>query len=200
MDDYSAEQRDLIAAAVEQARLDKGWGKEEAARHANISSITWKKVEDGRRVQTTKLRAVEIALGWGAGSMDRVARGRPLAVQDDDMIEQIRERGWADHKDEVIWTGFRQATQYAMDCEARGANHQLVRDFIGDAVVLLNEVGRVRAHPEASGLRGDLVPTNAQRGADTAVAKDDEQRRLTSGKRENDPPADAQEGETGSGA
>lgn len=152
MDAFTDEQRGLLAAAVERARLDLGWGKEEAARHAHISSITWKRVEDGQRVQATKLRAIEIALGWGGGSMDRVARGRPVVVADNDNIEQIRSRGWADRNDTVIWDGFRAATQYANDCEARGANPQLVKDFIGDAVALLNEVGRIRAHPDESSL------------------------------------------------
>jgi hypothetical protein len=155
VDDYTDEQRQRVAKAVEQARLDRGWAKEEAARHAKISSITWKRVEDGLRVQTTKLRAVEVALGWGGGSMDRVARGRPVVVEDRDTIEQIRSRGWADHDDTVIWEGFRHATQYANDCGARGADPQLVKDFIGDAVALLNEVGRVRAHPDASSLLSD---------------------------------------------
>lgn len=160
--DYTEEQRLLIAKAVEQARLDRGWGKEEAARHAHISSITWKRVEDANRVQGTKLRAIEVALGWGGGSMDRVARGRPVVTEDHDTIEQIRERGWADHNDTVIWVGFRQATQYAMDCEARGANPQLVQDFIGDAVGLLNEVGRVRAHPETSHLKSRAGSSDLQ--------------------------------------
>lgn len=153
MDDYTDEGRIRVGKAVEAARLDKGWGKEEAGRHAGISSITWKRIEDGQRVQNTKLRAVEIALGWGGGSMDRVARGRQVVVSDTDTIEQIRERGYADHSDDAIWTGFRAATQFANDCGARGANPRLVSDFIGDAIALLNEIGRVRRHPEASSLR-----------------------------------------------
>lgn len=152
MDDYTDEQRSLIASEVERARLDRGWGKEEAGRHAKISSITWKRVEDGLKVQTTKLRAIEVALGWGAGSMDRVARGRDVAVKDTDTIEQFRARGWADHDDSAIWEGFRAATQFAQDAGARGANPKLVSDFVGDAVALLAEVGRVRAHPETSAL------------------------------------------------
>lgn len=159
MEDYTQEGRDLIAAAVEAARLDRGWGKEEAARHAGISSITWKRVEDGLKVQTMKLRAIELALHWGGGSMDRVARGRPIVVSDSDTIEQIREKTWADHSDSAIWEGFRAATQFANDCGARGANRQLVSDFIGDAVVLLSEVGRIRRHPEDSDLvdRGPML-------------------------------------------
>ena len=165
MDDYTEEQRLLVATAVEQARLDKQWSKEEAARHAGISSITWKRVEDGLRVQVTKLRAIEIALGWGGGSMDRVARGRPVVVADGDDIQQIRSRGWADPDDQAIWEGFRAATQYAQDCGARGATPQLVSDFIGDAVALLNEVGRIRAHPESSSLRQQTTEGDEHNGS-----------------------------------
>jgi hypothetical protein len=168
VDDYTDEQRKRVAAAVEKARLDRGWAKEEAARHARISSITWKRVEDGLRVQTTKLRAVEVALGWGGGSMDRVARGRPVVIEDHDTIEQIRERGWADHSDDAIWEGFQAVSQYARDCGARGANPQLVKDFIGDAVALLNEVGRVRRHPEHSSLLSEAPDTT-----DLATAADE---------------------------
>jgi DNA-binding XRE family transcriptional regulator len=49
---------------VAMARADLGWSKEEAARRAGISSITWKRVEDGLPVQDVKLRAVYRTLGW----------------------------------------------------------------------------------------------------------------------------------------
>lgn len=185
VDDYTEEQRQRIATAVENARVERGWGKEEAGRHAGISSITWKRVEDARRVQVTKLRAIELALGWGGGSMDRIARGRPVAVEDSDTIEQIRARGWADPDDEAIWLGFRAATQYANDCGARGASDQLVRDFIGDAVALLNEVGRVRAHPEASGLRVASDPSDTY---EEPMAADEQERSIIEEQEESDTP------------
>lgn len=47
-----------------QARIERGWGKEAAARNAGINSITWKRVEDGLPVRDTSLRAIEKALGW----------------------------------------------------------------------------------------------------------------------------------------
>ncbi len=186
MDDYTPEQRELIAAAVESARLDRGWSKEEAARHANISSITWKRVEDGLRVQVLKLRTIELALGWGGGSMDRIARGRAVVVEDSDTIEEIRARGFADHGDDAIWTGFRAATQYAQDCGARGANQQMVSDFIGDAVALLNEVGRVRAHPEVSELRRPV--SDAAPSVDDAIAAHDEDVSIAGEQEESDTP------------
>jgi transcriptional regulator with XRE-family HTH domain len=53
---------DTLADAVRQARLDRGWSKEEAARRAGISSITWKRVEDGLPVQDVKRRVIEALL------------------------------------------------------------------------------------------------------------------------------------------
>lgn len=75
MDQLTEEQLIRLGVALEQARLDRGWSKEEAARRANLSSITWKRVEDGLKVQPNKLRAIERAIGWAGGSADAVARG-----------------------------------------------------------------------------------------------------------------------------
>lgn len=173
--DYSEDQRQLIGEAVTAARVERGWGKEEAARHAGISSITWKRVEDGLRVQDIKLRSIELALHWGAGSMQRIARGRPVVVTDPDDIEQIRTRGWADHTDRAIWDGLSASVQYAKDCEARGAHRQLVTDFIGDAVALLNDVGLVASHPEMSSLnekeQTDAAPTTRAAGSAAEVTE-----------------------------
>lgn len=72
---YTDMQRTTLGEAVTLARLDNGWGKEEAARQAGISSITWKRVEDGQSVQDVKLRAIEVALGWPPGAADRIADG-----------------------------------------------------------------------------------------------------------------------------
>lgn len=51
-----------FAKAVIAARLERGWSKEEAARHAGISSITWKRAEDALPVQDVKRRAIERTL------------------------------------------------------------------------------------------------------------------------------------------
>lgn len=53
---------------VRDARVAKGWGKEEAARQAGMSSITWKKVEDGKSVHDTSLAQVLQAVGLGSDS------------------------------------------------------------------------------------------------------------------------------------
>jgi DNA-binding XRE family transcriptional regulator len=64
-----------IAVAVIDARNERGWTKEEAGRKAGISSITWKRVEDGEKVRETTYRAMESAFGWTVGSVDRVGQG-----------------------------------------------------------------------------------------------------------------------------
>lgn len=52
-----------LGRRVQGARLARKWGKEQAAREAGISSITWKRVEDGLSVQEAKLQAVLDAVG-----------------------------------------------------------------------------------------------------------------------------------------
>ncbi|MBN7324444.1 Uncharacterised protein [Mycobacteroides abscessus subsp. massiliense] len=71
---FSADERAQIAAHVASARIAHGWGKEEAARQAGVSSITWKRVEDGLGVREPKLRAIEAALDWPEGTIHAVAR------------------------------------------------------------------------------------------------------------------------------
>lgn len=58
-DDHLAE----LGARVEAARLSRGWGKERAAREAEISAITWKRIEDGQGVQDAKRAAALRVLG-----------------------------------------------------------------------------------------------------------------------------------------
>lgn len=47
---------------VRQARLEHGWSKVEAARHATVSPITWRRVEHGLPVQEPKLALITRAL------------------------------------------------------------------------------------------------------------------------------------------
>ncbi|MFE5309753.1 hypothetical protein [Isoptericola sp. NPDC056605] len=62
VDDSGAVTREGWALFVERERIARGWGKEEAARQAGINSITWKRVEDGERVQDASLGKVLAAL------------------------------------------------------------------------------------------------------------------------------------------
>lgn len=57
------QQRISLGEKVRLARLDHGWSKEEAARQAGISSITWKRIEDGQGVQDAKRYAALKLLG-----------------------------------------------------------------------------------------------------------------------------------------
>jgi transcriptional regulator with XRE-family HTH domain len=57
------EQLERLGQRVERARLAHGWSKEQAAREARISSITWKRVEDGLGVQDVKRARVLEVLG-----------------------------------------------------------------------------------------------------------------------------------------
>ena len=57
------EQLERLGRRVARARLARGWSKEQAAREARISSITWKRVEDGLGVQDVKRARVLEVLG-----------------------------------------------------------------------------------------------------------------------------------------
>lgn len=57
-------EREKLGQDVAAMRVQRGWSKEEAARRAGVSSITWKRVEDGLRVQDAKLGRVVQALGY----------------------------------------------------------------------------------------------------------------------------------------
>lgn len=94
-------QRQAVADEVRRAREQRGWSKEHAARKADISSITWKRIEDGLAVQDVKLaaalRVLEInqrpvgasgdAASYAAGPGD-VPAGP--TVSDDEVVAEIR--------------------------------------------------------------------------------------------------------------
>ncbi len=86
----SPEPADLarIGRQVRRARLRRRWGKEEAGRRAGISSITWKRVEDGLPVKEMKLAAVMAALGLA--EPDETTDLGALLAQDPTLSEASR--------------------------------------------------------------------------------------------------------------
>jgi transcriptional regulator with XRE-family HTH domain len=101
------EQLQRLGHRVLRARLAQGWSKEQAAREARISSITWKRVEDGLGVQDVKRARVLEVLGLddrgepvGGSSQDEgyVTAPGPRArsgVSDEEvlaLIEDVRSR------------------------------------------------------------------------------------------------------------
>jgi transcriptional regulator with XRE-family HTH domain len=63
MSRMTEEERRALGNRVEEARKARGWGKEKASRAAGVSSITWKRVEDGKEVRDTSLAAILRAVG-----------------------------------------------------------------------------------------------------------------------------------------
>lgn len=59
----TTDERRRLGKRVAGARIEKGWSKEEAARKAGMSSITWKRVEDGLNVHDTSLATVLRTVG-----------------------------------------------------------------------------------------------------------------------------------------
>lgn len=86
---------DELGRRVQAARLDRRWGKEHAARQAGLSSITWKRVEDGHRVQDFSLKAVLDVLDLddeGRPQGSSVAASRLADVPSDDLLAELRRR------------------------------------------------------------------------------------------------------------
>lgn len=79
--------RQALGESVAAARMAKGWSKERAAAKAEISAITWKRIEDGQNVHDVKLAAALRVL-------DLDERGRPVEAGSsptrDDRIAQLR--------------------------------------------------------------------------------------------------------------
>lgn len=147
-----------LGKAVERERIQRGWTKEAAAKAAGISSITWKRVEDGLPIQATKRYSIEEAFGWGFGSLDNLERGRDPIVEPDPASSSSRQRTLFPHAgdDEEFTQLFVSTTRFAVRCREYGADASLVDDFIHDAVVLLDSTSRAndqhkrkRSHEEA---------------------------------------------------
>ena len=86
----NTDERTALGARVEKARTAAHMGKEAAARKAGISAITWKRVEDGLRVQDVKLAAV-----LGALEPDKQPAATPtgvLAASDDALLAELAYR------------------------------------------------------------------------------------------------------------
>ena len=80
MDD---DERKELGQRVAAARIRMGLGKEGAARDAHVSSITWKKVEDGKSVLDVNLAAVLRVVGLDRPAAPTVA---PELHQIDDVL------------------------------------------------------------------------------------------------------------------
>lgn len=72
-------QLEWVAAAVLSARLEAGLSKEAAARKAEVSTITYKRVEDGLAVRDSSLAKIGSALGVDAPGMSKIQTGGSLA-------------------------------------------------------------------------------------------------------------------------
>lgn len=77
--------RRLLAQKVKTERVKAGLSKEGAARKAEISSITWKRVEDGLPVQDAKLQAVlqAVDVAWSDGVELEIAPDFAAELADD---------------------------------------------------------------------------------------------------------------------
>jgi hypothetical protein len=91
---YSAEERHLIADAVARARIAQGLTKEAAARRANTSSITWKRVEDALGVQDGSVGKIVASLGL-PDVADLLHGGRAFdaaQLSNDELLAELRRR------------------------------------------------------------------------------------------------------------
>lgn len=84
-----------LGQRLRQARLNRGWSKEQAARKAGISSITWKRIEDGLGVQDAKrfaaLRAVGISEDAEYDAIAERLRQRHSGISEED-VERLAQQ------------------------------------------------------------------------------------------------------------
>ena len=85
---YTDQQRKRIAAAVGRQRRAKKLDKEPAARAADVSSITWKRVEDGKSVRDGSLAKILDSLGLPSIDelLDDNSEAQPLALIPDEEL------------------------------------------------------------------------------------------------------------------
>ena len=67
--------RERLAALVQERRMELGLGIEPAAKLADISKDTWKRIEAALKVWDSKYAGVETALQWASGSCMRILDG-----------------------------------------------------------------------------------------------------------------------------
>ena len=84
------ETRSRLGWLVAERRKALGLSKDAAARAADISRLTWRKVEDGGTVRDTIYAAVERALGWVPGDAEAALAGGTPRVQVDMLGGEIR--------------------------------------------------------------------------------------------------------------
>lgn len=72
------DERKTLGLEVASARTKRGWSKERAAREAGVSSITWKRVEDGQIVQDASLAVILGAVGVSTGDKPEPAAARSI--------------------------------------------------------------------------------------------------------------------------
>ncbi|MGQ9348902.1 hypothetical protein [Mycolicibacterium gilvum] len=92
---YTDQQRKRIAAAVGRQRRAKKLDKEPAARAADVSSITWKRVEDGESVRDGSLAKILDSLGLPSIDelLDDNSEAQPLAlIPDEDLAAEFLRR------------------------------------------------------------------------------------------------------------
>ena len=86
----NADERTALGARVKKARIAARMGKEDAARRAGISAITWKRVEDGFPVHDVSLAA---ALGvLEPDTQPPVAPADVRTASDDDLLAELTYR------------------------------------------------------------------------------------------------------------
>jgi hypothetical protein len=71
-----------LASRVQQRRLDLRLGIEPAAKLAEMSKDTWKRVEAGLSVRTTSYTGIETALQWAPRSCQRIIDGQEPVIAD----------------------------------------------------------------------------------------------------------------------
>ncbi|SKS11436.1 Uncharacterised protein [Mycobacteroides abscessus subsp. bolletii] len=152
MTTYTPNELERLGHEVATERIERRWGKEGAARRAAISSITWKRVEDGLPVRETSYRSIEAAFGWPPGRIDDLARGRTSG----EAASNADDGGGAEQALTLLTreqvARFLLAAERANDGTQTTEDEQAIQDYIAHQ----RAASRVRSGPDL----GKLVEAN----------------------------------------
>ena len=120
---------DRLAERVQQRRNELRLGIEPAAKLAEMSKDTWKRVEAGLNVRATSYTGIETALQWAIGSCQRILDGK------EPIINEPFEPGSDVHAAQIPKSDLERAVGDAVTSAAINTKGSLT----GDEILELNE-------------------------------------------------------------
>lgn len=102
MEPRSDDARQRLATTVARERSLRGLPVSKAAALANMSHVTWMRIENGQRVQSGKLGAVDRVFRWPSGTAEAVLAGEDPPLPDPRIVEIMRSTVFSDEEKEWL--------------------------------------------------------------------------------------------------